>query len=231
MVKKSGSSSISRPTTDGMIVSVVSQYKPDHFVAAFLEITEQKKAERELFAQKEHLRVTLRSIGDAVIATDVQGRVDFMNEVAERLTGWSQDRARGRPLTEVFRIVNAFTRQQCENPVEKVLREGAIVGQPNHTVLISDTGAEYQIADSAAPIRDSSGTMIGVVLVFRNVSDEYLLEAALSSSESELRKAQEEARKRPGLATGSGISRITGSYGLTRCLRFSGWTRKALQEN
>jgi PAS domain S-box-containing protein len=170
------------------------QYKPDHFVAAFLEITEQKKAERELFAQKEHLRVTLRSIGDAVIATDVDGRVDFLNEVAERLTGWSQDRAKGRTLTEVFRIVNAFTRQQCENPVDKALREGTIVGLANHTVLISDTGKEYQIADSAAPIRDSGGTIIGVVLVFRDVSDEYHLEAALRSSESELKKAQEVAK-------------------------------------
>jgi PAS domain S-box-containing protein len=170
------------------------QYKPDHFVAAFLEITEQKKAERELFAQKEHLRVTLRSIGDAVIATDIKGKVDLLNEVAERLTGWAQNKAKGRPLTEVFHIINSFTRKLCENPVEKALREGTIVGLANHTVLISADGKEYQIADSAAPIRDSSGMIIGVVLVFRDVSDEYLLEAALRSSESELRKAQEVAR-------------------------------------
>jgi PAS domain S-box-containing protein len=170
------------------------QYKPDHFVAAFLEITEQKRAERALFAQKEHLRVTLRSIGDAVIATDIDGKVEFLNEVAERLTGWTQDMAKGRALTEVFRIVNAFTRKKVENPVDKALREGAIVGLANHTVLISDDGSEYQIADSAAPIRDAGGVIIGVVLVFRDVSDEYALEAALRSSESELRKAQEVAR-------------------------------------
>jgi PAS domain S-box-containing protein len=170
------------------------QYKPDHFVAAFLEITEQKKAERELFAQKEHLRVTLRSIGDAVIATDMEGKVDFLNEVAERLTGWAQATAKGRPLTEVFRIINAFTRKKCENPVEKALREGTVVGLANHTVLVAANGTEYQIADSAAPIRDSSGVIIGVVLVFRDVSDEYLLDAALRSSESELKKAQEVAR-------------------------------------
>ncbi|MGD9940326.1 MAG: PAS domain S-box protein [Clostridia bacterium] len=170
------------------------QYKPDHFVAAFLEITEQKRAERELFAKKEHLRVTLRSIGDAVIATDIEGKVDFLNDVAENLTGWSQDTAKGRPLTEVFRIINAFTRQKCENPVDKALREGTIVGLANHTVLIAADGKEYQIADSAAPIRDSSETVIGVVLVFRDVSDEYALEAALRSSESELKKAQQVAR-------------------------------------
>ncbi|MDX9958068.1 MAG: PAS domain S-box protein, partial [Spirochaetia bacterium] len=170
------------------------QYKPDHFVAAFLEITEQKRAERELFAQKEHLRVTLRSIGDAVIATDIDGNVDFLNDVAERLTGWTQAKAKGRPLTEVFRIMNAFTRQKCENPVDKALREGTIVGLANHTVLIAADGKEYQIADSAAPIQDSSETVIGVVLVFRDVSDEYALEAALRSSESELKKAQQVAR-------------------------------------
>ena len=110
-----------------------------------------------------------------------------MNEVAERLTGWTQDRAKGRLLTEVFEIVNAFSRQKFENPVEKALREGTIVGLANHTVLLSTDGSEYQIADSAAPIRDASGTVTGVVLMFRDVSDEYALEAALRSSESELK--------------------------------------------
>jgi PAS domain S-box-containing protein len=115
---------------------------------------------------------TLRSIGDAVIATDPEGCVTFMNAVAERLTGWPSNEARGRPLSEVFSIFSERTRQVVESPVERVLREGKVVGLANHTILRSRQGVEVPIDDSAAPIRDESGRLSGVVLVFRDVTDE-----------------------------------------------------------
>jgi PAS domain S-box-containing protein len=113
---------------------------------------------------------TLRSIGDAVIATDAEGRVTFMNPIAEELTGFSETDAQGRPLEEVFRIVSEQTRQPIESPVSKVLREGAVVGLANHTVLRARNGNELPIDDSGAPIRNESGRIVGVVLVFRDVS-------------------------------------------------------------
>jgi PAS domain S-box-containing protein len=115
---------------------------------------------------------TLKSIGDAVIATDSNGKVTFMNSVAEGLTGWRSEEAEGRALVEVFRIFNEQTRQAVPNPVEKVLREGAIVGLANHTVLARRDGSEVPIDDSAAPIRDRDGNLFGVVLVFRDVTNE-----------------------------------------------------------
>ena len=126
---------------------------------------EQKLAEERtrLQQQQEWLRVTLGSIGDAVIATDPEGRLTFLNPVAESLTGWSQDQAVGRPLTEVFHIVNERTRQAVENPVARVIATGHIVGLANHTVLIARDGTERAIDDgAAAPIRDSNGTVSGV---------------------------------------------------------------------
>jgi PAS domain S-box-containing protein len=131
---------------------------------------ERKVAEEKRRQQEEWLRVTLASIGDAVIATDTGGRVTFLNAVAEELTGWTQGDAEGRPLETVFPILNEQTRQPVGNPVEKVLREGVVVGLANHTVLISRDGTERPIDDSAAPIRDTAGSLIGVVLVFRDVT-------------------------------------------------------------
>ena len=126
---------------------------------------------------EESVRTTLNSIGDAVIATDRDGRIQRMNDIAERLTGWSRDEAIGRELTAVFRIVNAQPRQLADNPVERALSTGDINGLANHTLLISRDGREFQIADSAAPIRDDSGAVSGIVLVFRDITDEYLLRA------------------------------------------------------
>src|SRR6185312_6601950 len=117
------------------------------------------------------LSTTLSSIGDGVVVTDNDGRVTFLNPVAERLTGWSRAEAASRPLPEVFRIVNEATRQIVENPVEKVFRLGTIVGLANHTILIDKSGAEVPIDDSAAPIRDETGAMFGVILVFRDVRE------------------------------------------------------------
>ncbi len=143
-------------------------------------IAEQAGAVRRV---AEDLRITLDSIGDAVIATDVHGKIARMNPVAERLTGWSAADAIGRPLPEVFRIVQAQTRQPSENPVEQVLATGEVVALANHTVLIAKNGTEFQIADSGAPIRNDKGAVVGVVLVFRDVTERYALEEKLRHSQ------------------------------------------------
>jgi PAS domain S-box-containing protein len=135
-------------------------------------------AEARRRESEERLRVTLRSIGDAVIATDPEGAVVFVNPVAERLTGWREADARGRALDEVFRIVSAQTREAVESPAARVLREGVVVGLANHTVLITRDGQEVQIDDSGAPIRDAGGALMGVVLVFRDVADREAADAA-----------------------------------------------------
>jgi PAS domain S-box-containing protein len=122
----------------------------------------------ELQQQKDLLSVTLASIGDCVLVTDNEGRITFMNPVAEEITGWKWNEAIGRPTTEVFRILNEHTRAPVESPVDKVLREGVIVGLANHTLLIRKDGTEIPIDDSGAPIRDNRGGIRGVVLVFRD---------------------------------------------------------------
>ena len=129
-----------------------------------------RRAERRVAEQREVLRITLHSIGDAVIATDVQGRITYLSAVAESLTGWTQAEALGRPLDGVFRIVNEDTRHPVESPAARALREGVVVGLANHTVLIRKDGGECAIDDSAAPIRDDSGAISGCVLIFRDVT-------------------------------------------------------------
>ena len=144
------------------------------------DITEQKRVAAELAAQQEWFRVTLASIGDAVIASDAAGRVTYINGTAAALTGWMADVAMGQPLADVFHIINEKTRQPVENPAGLVMRLGQIVGLANHTVLISRDGTERPIADSAAPIRDGEGRILGVVLVFRDVTDERRAEDAIA---------------------------------------------------
>jgi len=122
--------------------------------------------------QREVLSVTLHSIGDAVITTDNEGRITYLNKVAESLTGWLQNEALGNPLETVFHIVNEATRQPVENPAIRALREGVVVGLANHTVLIQRDGAECPIDDSAAPIRDERGNVSGCVLIFRDVTEQ-----------------------------------------------------------
>jgi diguanylate cyclase (GGDEF)-like protein/PAS domain S-box-containing protein len=129
-----------------------------------------REAETALHREKELAQVTLASIGDGVITTDTEGRVTFLNAVAEYLTGWRLEAARGRPLTEVFTIVNELTQRPALDPVARCLREGRIVGLANHTVLVRPDGREFAIEDSAAPIRDAQGGIIGVVLVFHDVT-------------------------------------------------------------
>ena len=143
------------------------------------EITERTQAEKALAAEKESLAVTLRSIGDGVITSDTAGKVVLVNKVAEALTGWTQAEAAGKPFAEVFQIINEKTRQTCENPVEKVLATGQVVGLANHTVLIAKDGTERNIADSGAPIHDWNSETIGVVLVFRDVTAEERVEKEL----------------------------------------------------
>src|SRR5882757_4651052 len=128
-------------------------------------------AERKLRESERRYAVTLASIGDAVIATDNQGRVTFLNPVAETLTGWPQLEATGRPLAEVFHIINEETRQPVEDPADKVLRLGTVVGLANHTVLLARDGREVPIDDSGAPILEEGGGITGVVLVFRDISE------------------------------------------------------------
>lgn len=136
---------------------------------------------RRLF--NEQFRAILYSIGDAVITTDSQGHVNQMNLVAEKLTGWTEKEAAGMLLDEVFRIVNESTKEPVGNPAHRVLREGQIVGLANHTLLISRNGEEHPIADSGAPIHDEKGDITGVVLVFRDQSDERAAQKALADSE------------------------------------------------
>jgi len=143
-------------------------------------LTIRQRAAEVLHAERERFRTTLTSIGDAVMVTDAQGRVTLLNLAAQALTRWDAD-AIGRPVDEVFRIVNEATRNTVENPVTKVLREGAIVGLANHTVLIGRDGTEVPIDDSGAPIRDGRGRVVGVVLVFRDIT-------ARRAAEQELRE-------------------------------------------
>ncbi|HVN97100.1 MAG TPA: PAS domain S-box protein [Syntrophorhabdaceae bacterium] len=139
---------------------------------SFDDMAETLHHEKTLLRESEQRwATTLASIGDAVIATDESGRITFMNTIAEELTGWKITDAWMKPIPEVFHIVNEKTRQEVENPVEKVLREGMIVGLANHTILIKKDGTEVPIDDSAAPIRDEGGKTMGVVLVFRDITE------------------------------------------------------------
>ena len=152
------------------------------------EVVKLKQVEESLQKSEQNLEVTLNSIGDAMIATDANGRVVRMNPVAEELTGWKIEEAKGRLLSEVFNIINGKTRKLAENPVDKVLREGEIVGLANHTLLIAKNGAEYQIADSGSPIKVKDGSIRGVVLVFRDVTPEYHIQQELHESEKRFRE-------------------------------------------
>jgi PAS domain S-box-containing protein len=154
------------------------------------KMVQHQKAEKQLKESEESLRITLNSIGDAVISTDTEGAIVRMNPVAESLCGWNTGRAKGKALEEVFHIVHADTGDKVENPVARVLETGSIIGLANHTMLISKDGTEYQIADSAAPIRDDTGHISGVVLVFRDVSEEYAISQALAASERDMARAQ-----------------------------------------
>lgn len=142
-----------------------------------------REREARLAEEKERLAVTLRSIGDGVIVTDIGGAITLINRVAEQMTGWSQQEAAGRQLHEVFNIINEKTKKPCENPVEKVAASGLICGLANHTALIRKDGTEIVIEDSAALIRDRHSKMVGVVLVFRDVTEKRRMEEEMLNVE------------------------------------------------
>jgi PAS domain S-box-containing protein len=157
---------------------------------------ELERKSRELAEQREFFRVTLSSIGDGVIATDTQARVTFLNPVAEAMTGWTLGDAIGQPLEKVFNIINELSRKPAPNPVSKVLREGLVVGLANHTALIARDGRETAIDDSAAPIRDGTGKLSGVVMVFHDVTSQRQAAAELRESNQSLREARDHLEMR-----------------------------------
>ncbi|TAN40276.1 MAG: PAS domain S-box protein [Nitrospirae bacterium] len=148
----------------------------------FRDITERKKAEEVLASEREQLAVTLRCIGDGVITTDTAGNIVLMNKVSEALTGWSQGEARGRPISEVFRLVSEDSGAARENPVDVTLKTGRIMNIPDRTVLVSRTGVSRIIADSVAPIIDRTSNIIGTVLVFRDITEKRYIEEKLLQS-------------------------------------------------
>ena len=159
-------------------------------VWSFRDITGSKKSERELRDQSEWFKVTLGSIGDAVITVDTESRITFLNRVAEELTGWSSPDAIGRPVDEVMRMVEEDSRVPAENPTHRALSEGIVLGLANHTTLTRRDGSEIPIEDSAAPIRSPTGAIIGAVMVFHNVTERRQKELALKRSY----QAEQEAR-------------------------------------
>jgi PAS domain S-box-containing protein len=164
-------------------ISVFSPSK-GKFNTVFYDITASKKAEEALRASEQRWATTLSSIGDAVIATDLDGNVTFMNAVAEKLTGWTLKEASKKPIMEVFNIINEQTRLQVEDPVAKVLKKGLIVGLANHTILVRKDRTEVAVDDSGAPIRSQDGRVVGVVLVFRDMTER-------KRTENELRETRD----------------------------------------
>ena len=180
------------------VVAFVELFKKTQQVehqAEQLRQLERREFDQKLAEEKDLFRTTLASIGDAVLTTDTQGRVTYVNAVAQALTGWPQEAAVGQPLETVFRIVNEQSRQTVENPTIRALREGAIVGLANHTVLIAKDGTERPIDDSAAPIHDEHGKITGVVLIFRDITErrkaEQLIENALKYAASVVETVRE----------------------------------------
>jgi len=159
------------------------------------EITKRKRLEVELVNAKQYAEITLNSIGDAVITTDKTGLVTSMNPNAEKLTGWSMQEALGQSLKIVFPIVDASTRQAIENPIEKIMANGETVSLSNHTTLIAKNGREYQIADSAAPIRNGGNIVLGMVLVFSDVTEQYELREQAKLTQKTLQEKEIEQRE------------------------------------
>nr|WP_315472881.1 PAS domain S-box protein [uncultured Undibacterium sp.] len=153
-----------------------------------------RERDTSLRVSEENLSITLESIGDAVIATDARGNITRMNRTACRLTGWTLSDAQGLSLSTVFNIINAQTRLLCANPVQLVMEHGKVVGLANHTALISRDGNEYQISDSAAPILDNKGMIVGVVLVFSDVTAQYQIQEDLLRTGEMLRQTGELAK-------------------------------------
>jgi PAS domain S-box-containing protein len=204
-----------RRTKDGRPIDVSLTISPirdrfGHVIGASKiarDITERRHAAAALEAQREWLDRTIGSIGDAVIATDADGRISFMNPVAEQLTGWSTDEARGHDCEDVFHIVNEATRTVVESPIRRVLRDGRVVGLANSTTLIARDGSERPIDDSGAPIRGRDGHILGVVMVFRDVSDRRRVEAERLAASAERERLLESERTARGEAEAASRSK------------------------
>ena len=172
------------------VLNVMFIYKdglPDRAVVVAHDVTERKKAEKALRESEQRWATTLESIGDAVIATDMLGKITYMNGIAEKLTGWSLTEASQKPMKTVFDIINEETNLEVENPVTRVLKEGTVVGLANHTVLNRKDGTKIPIDDSGAPIKDKDGKIVGVVLVFRDITERKKSQEALKDSEERYR--------------------------------------------
>ncbi|MGF1514391.1 MAG: EAL domain-containing protein [Elainellaceae cyanobacterium] len=172
------------PTADGDTYWMVCKFPCSTARGAALggvafNITEQKQIEQELFREKELAQVTLQSIGDAVITTDAEGKITYLNSAAERLTAWPLIEAIGSPLSQVFHAVDEVTRMRVQSPADQVLKTGAVVGFSGNIALISRSGEEFSIVDSAAPIKDRDGKTVGVVLVFHDVTESRALSQQL----------------------------------------------------
>jgi len=177
--------------TSTTLTSIIAYLSVSSFIAVLIELMRRARQRVEetaaaLNESRKLLSTTLGSIGDAVIATDTQGHVTFMNTVAESLTGWARSEARGKPITEVLVILNEQSRQPVESPVSRVLREDAIVGLMNQSVLVRKDGSEIPIDDRGAPIKDDQGKLLGAVLVFRDITERRKAEDALSQSRERL---------------------------------------------
>lgn len=178
MVKKNGE------VFDALVSTTAERNEKGDIVRSLsvtLDVTARKRAEANLIAEKERAQVTLESIGDAVITTDAEGSVDYLNPIAETLTGWSLEAAQGRPLRQVFKIIDEQSRKPVKALVERCLADQCMVGLNNqHTVLIDRHGTEYAIEDSAAPIKGTDGQILGAVLVFHDVSEQRRLQRKIT---------------------------------------------------
>jgi PAS domain S-box-containing protein len=167
----------------GKVLARAADGRPLRMAGTHMDITRRMEDEQALRRSERKLAITLHSIGDAVIATDEQGIVTRINATGERLTGWKEAEAKGRPLSDVFRIFNPHTGEPVANPVHEVLRRGEVVGLANDTLLMGRDGTSVPIADSAAPIRTAEGVITGVVLVFSDISERYRVQQALRDRE------------------------------------------------
>ncbi len=213
---------------------------PATMLCAILIRNEEQRVllEQHLWVSREDFRITLDSIGNAVISTDKKGLITGMNRVARALTGWSQEEAAGRPVEDIFRIVNEQTRSVVESPVPKVLSEGLVVGLANHTVLIARDGREIPIADSGAPIRNEQGEILGVVLVFRDQSEERtarkLVEARMQIVESAAFNPLDEFLRKALDRIGELLESPLGFYHFVesdqKTISFQQWSTRAINE-
>ncbi|MEW6006169.1 MAG: PAS domain S-box protein [Stygiobacter sp.] len=169
-----------------LIVLIISVFSSASFVYSY----RQRNLYKSLYFAEQEFKTTLKSIGDAVITTDINGIVKFLNPIAENLTGWTEEDAKGKQIEEIFNIINEKTRKKVESPVSRVIREGIVVGLANHTLLISKDGKEIPIADSGAPIKDEEGKIIGVVLVFRDQTKEREAKNQIEKSEQRLNRGE-----------------------------------------